>query len=103
MRTQVEIFGASYTFDGDDPEHIRELADYVNRRMAETAANIKNVTTSKVAVLAAMNLADELFRLRHSIETSSRHAAERLDKLVALARGLASSADDEIQEERQPD
>ena len=92
MSTQVEIFGANYTFDGDDAEHIRQLADYVNRKMAETAENIKNVTTSKVAVLAAMNLAEELFTLRDSMEGSSRNAADRLDKLVAVARELGSSS-----------
>jgi cell division protein ZapA len=90
MNTQVEIFGAKYTFDGDDPEHIRQLAEYVNAKMDETAQHIKNVTTSKVAVLAAMNLAEEVFTLRSFLERSTKHAADRLDQLAGLAQNLGS-------------
>ena len=92
MSTQVEIFGAKYTFEGDDPDHIRQLAEYVNAKMHQTAQHIKNVTTSKVAVLAAMNLAEELFTLRTALDRSSQHAADRLDQLLALTRTLASDA-----------
>jgi cell division protein ZapA len=90
MTTEVQIFGAKYTFDSDDPEHVRQLAEFVNRKMLEAAANIKNVTTSKVAVLVAMNLAEELLNLRNTVERSSRLAIDRLDKLVNVAQNLAS-------------
>jgi len=90
MSTEVEIFGAKYTFDGDDPDHIRQLAQYVNAKMDETAQHIKNVTTSKVAVLAAMNLAEELFTLRSLLERSTQQAADRLGQLLALTQQLGS-------------
>ncbi len=99
MSTQVEIFGAKYTFDGDDPEHIRQLAGYVNAKMLETAQHIKNVTTSKVAVLAAMNITEELFNLRREADRSKRHAAHRLDKMLALAQALSPPT----QNENRPD
>ena len=95
MNTQVEIFGAQYTFQGEDPDHVRRLADHVNRTMAETAKSIRNVTTTKVAVLAAMNLADELLTLRDSTERSDNATSQRLDNLLASSRSLASPSTDE--------
>lgn len=95
MSTQVEIFGAQYTFEGDDPDHVRRIADHVNRTMAETAKSIRNVTTTKVAVLAAMNIAHELLTLRDSTERSENATAQRLDNLVALSKSLASPPTDD--------
>jgi len=90
MSTKVEIFGAQYTFQGQDPDHVRRLADHVHRTMAKTAKTIRNVTTTKVAVLAAMNIADELLTLRDSTERSDNATSQRLDNLVALSKSLAS-------------
>ena len=95
MSTQVEIFGAQYTFQGQDPDHVRRLADHVNRTMAQTAKSIRNVTTTKVAVLAAMNIADELLTLRASTERSDNSTSQRLDNLLALSKSLASHPTDE--------
>jgi len=69
----------------------------VNQKMVETARDIRNVTTSKVAVLAAMNLAEELLTLHQSIDRSNRAAAERIDKLVGLSKSLASSPAEETE------
>ncbi len=91
MSTKAGIFGSSYTFDGDDSERIRALADYVDRKMSETAKRIRNVTTSKVAIMTAMTIADELFRLRESVEQAQTDNAARLDHLIAVSRGLGSS------------
>jgi cell division protein ZapA (FtsZ GTPase activity inhibitor) len=60
--------------------------------MAETAKHIRNVTTSKVAVMTAMTIADELFRLRQSVEQAQTDNAARLDNLIAVSRRLGSSA-----------
>ena len=94
MGTTAQIFGAQYTFEGEDPERIRVLADYVNRQMTQTAKSIRNVTTSKVAVMAAMSIADELFRLRESVEQATRNNAARLDDLVAQCKRLDSSLEE---------
>ncbi len=92
MSTEAGIFGSSYTFEGDDSEHIRALADYVDRKMSETAKRIRNVTTSKVAIMTAMTIADELFRLRESVEQADADNAARLDNLIAMSRDLGAPA-----------
>lgn len=61
----VRIFGENYPIRTEGPAtRLEELAHYVDVRMREVAASGKVVVTSKIAVLAALHIADELFRLR---------------------------------------
>lgn len=62
-RTTVEIFGRRYELRTTEPnEHVEELARYVDRRMRELAEVSPHVDTARLAVLVALNIADELFR-----------------------------------------
>ena len=56
----VEIYDQLYHLSGQNPEHIRELAAYVDSKMRAVAAHGRTVDSLRVAVLAALNLADEL-------------------------------------------
>ena len=63
----VRIFGESYPLRTAEPAaRLEELARFVDARMREVAASGKVVVTTKVAVLAALHIADELFRLREA-------------------------------------
>ena len=56
----VEIYDQTYHLSGEDPEHVRRLAELVDARMRAVAAHGHTVDSLRVAVLAALNLADEL-------------------------------------------
>ena len=56
----VEIYDQVYHLSGQDTEHIRELAARVDAKMRAVAAHGRTVDSLRVAVLAALNLADEL-------------------------------------------
>jgi cell division protein ZapA len=56
----VEIYDQIYHLSGQDAEHIRELAAVVDAKMRAVAAQGRTVDSLRVAVLAALNLADEL-------------------------------------------
>jgi cell division protein ZapA len=56
----VEIYDQLYHLSGQDAEHIRELAAKVDAKMRAVAAQGRTVDSLRVAVLAALNLADEL-------------------------------------------
>jgi cell division protein ZapA len=56
----VEIYDQTYHLSGYDPQHIRELAARVDSKMRAVAAQGRTVDSLRVAVLAALNLADEL-------------------------------------------
>ena len=63
----VEIFGGTYSIKGEaDPEYVRQLARFVDEKMRSLAQRSPStVSAQKIAVLAAVNMADELFRLRN--------------------------------------
>jgi cell division protein ZapA len=56
----VQIYDQTYHLSGQDTEHIRELAAQVDAKMRAVAAQGRTVDSLRVAVLAALNLADEL-------------------------------------------
>jgi cell division protein ZapA len=71
--TEVEIFGSYYSVKGDaDPEYVRQLARFVDEKMRSLARKApSSVGAQKIAVLAAINIADDLFKLRrrqHDVE-----------------------------------
>jgi cell division protein ZapA len=82
---QVEIFGEVYSVRGSDENgYLQELADLVDRKMREVAEHVKG-DTARIAILAALNLADELFQIQ------SRQEGERVEireKVAALAEEL---------------
>ena len=58
----VNIYDQTYHLSGQDTEHIRQLAECVDAKMRAVAAQGRTVDSLRVAVLAALNLADELSR-----------------------------------------
>ncbi len=93
-RVKVEIYGQSYTLGGDlDEAYVQQLAEYVDQKMKEVAASTRAVDSARVAVLAAMAIADEYHTLRQ--EKGQRDAAlrARAEKcLTIVERALKQSA-----------
>lgn len=93
--TEVEIFGATYVIrGGQEPEYLNELAEEVDRRMRELAGHVASPETGRLAILTALNLADELSRSRTSwdgerseIEARVTSLAGRLAKALDEGRG----------------
>src|ERR1039457_743573 len=56
---RVEIYDQTYQLRGSDPEYIGKLADYVDTKMRVVAQQASTVDSLRVAVLAALNIADE--------------------------------------------
>jgi cell division protein ZapA len=84
----VKIYGENYPLRTSEPSaRLEELARYVDARMREVAASGKVVVTSKIAVLAALHIADELFRLRET-PPSEPGPGDGEQRLAALARTL---------------
>jgi len=68
-RVDVEIFGKVYTVRGDkDPEYVRRVAEFVDRKMREIAQVTDTVSTSRIAILASLNIADELMTILEESE-----------------------------------
>src|SRR5215471_14400403 len=79
----VEIFGQTYTVKaGADPGYVEELATHVDAQMREVGKTAGAVDSVRVAVLAALNIADECFRLRRQVREADERASARAASLV---------------------
>ena len=68
-KTSVHIFGRNYIIKGDaEPEYILKLAEYVDKRMKEISDYTSEVDTIKIAILTALNIADEYFQMQKQSE-----------------------------------
>ena len=89
--TEVEIFGQTYNVRGEgDPNYLSELARFVDARMREVAAQVATVDPLKIAVLAALNIADEFSRFRKDRDTAAgiwlgktEEISDRLNKVIS--------------------
>lgn len=90
----VEIHGHQYPIrSGLDPIYVAELAAYVDQKMRVASRETTAGDTLKIAVLAALNIADECFRARANEKdqrTSLSIRAGELERVLDLALGLAS-------------
>jgi cell division protein ZapA len=82
---KVEIYDQSYNVNADgNEEYLQEIAAYVDTKMREIAAATKMVDSLKVAVLASLNIADELFAARARQESIEGPLRKRVEKCVTM-------------------
>lgn len=68
-RLQVTIFGQTYTMMGKaSSSYMRMIASHVDDKMKEIAATNPRLDSTKLAVLSAMNIADEYYRLKQDYD-----------------------------------
>lgn len=100
----VDIYDQIYQLRGVNPEHIERLASVVDSKMRAVSSHGATVDSLRVAVLAALNLADELVTLRGRYEAlSSSVEASRQTAAQSMVRSRAGSLMgmlDEVLDER---
>ena len=87
---RVEIYNQTYNIRSDgDNEYIMRLAEYVDGKMREISSGTLTVDSLKVAILAALHIADEYHQLKNQQEQSdaqlasrSAECAEMLDRVL---------------------
>ena len=88
----VQIFGQTYAVKaGSDPAYVEKLAAFVDGQMTEVSRGAGAVDSLRVAVLAALNIADECFRLRDE-KAQAGDGLER--RAAALAKELGAALGD---------
>ncbi|NOQ23666.1 MAG: cell division protein ZapA [Candidatus Aegiribacteria sp.] len=81
--TRVNIFGREYTIRGaGSPAYISEIAHYVDMKMRQMTDNATMASTAKVAIFAALNIADELYQKREKFEELEESQSGELTRLA---------------------
>lgn len=83
---KVSILGQDYTVKAPaDATYIKEVAEYVNERMKEVQDNIgPDQSSTRIAILAAMNISDELFSIKRNKDSISGDVGSRIASLIEL-------------------
>lgn len=82
---KIDIYDQSYNVNASgNEEYLQELASYLDGKMRDIGQATRTVDSLKVAVLAALNIADELFTLRSRQEEMEGPLKKRVEKCVAL-------------------
>jgi len=90
---RVEIYDQTYHLRGSDGDYIGQLADYVDTKMRLISQQAATVDSLRLAVLAALNIADELHVLKRKYDSiasdynrRAEHLAGALDEVLEDAR-----------------
>src|SRR5215472_15054686 len=78
---RVEIFDQVYNLRGSDADYILKLAEYVDGKMRAVSEQTSTVDSVRLAVLAALNIADEYHLLKRKVETPKSEINERAHQL----------------------
>jgi cell division protein ZapA len=90
---RVEIFDQAYNLRGSDPDYILKLAEYVDAKMRAVAEATNTIDTVRLAVLAALNIADEYHLLKKRQDGRTTDYQKRAHLLV-------NALDEVLQEDR---
>ena len=82
---KVRIYGAEYSIRSqEDVNRIKDVAEYVDSKMREVDQNVRVDSSLKVAILASLNITDELFREREDKEKLRDKLENKIEELNRL-------------------
>jgi len=88
---RVEIYDQSYNLRGSDQEYIFKLAEYVDSKMRAVAGQTATIDSLRLAVLAALNIADEYHILKRKYDAIA-------NELTLRTRSLSGALDEILDE-----
>lgn len=92
-KTEVEIFGERYVLRAsDEPGYLQQVAEYVDGKFREVAKESPALVSSKVAVLASLNIADDLFKRDEAARRLEEELIARIDGLVKMLHRDSATA-----------
>ena len=83
---QISIFGQEYSVKAPaDASYIKKIAEYLDSKMREVQEGFSSTQSStRIAILAAMNITDELFNARQSGDSNDNELDEKLSSLIEI-------------------
>jgi cell division protein ZapA len=81
---RVEIYDQPYNLRGTDAEYILKLAEFVDAKMRSVAEQTSTVDSLRLAVLAALNIADEYHLLKKRYDSIASDYRKRADMLAGV-------------------
>ena len=96
--TDVTIFGREYPLHSEESnDYTRSIAQFVDKRMSEIASEQNLADPMRIAILAAMDIADELLRKRDAREDGAGRMSQAITRLAHIVEKDEDTADAETE------
>lgn len=83
--TEISIMGQKFMIRSEsNDEYVQEVAGFVDEKISEVMSSTKSVASLNVAILAAMNIADEYLKFRRERDAKSNQAEKKIKDLIEL-------------------
>ena len=97
---KVELLGQSFAIKSEKSEaHLQKVAGYVNRKFDELRRQTRTTSSHDLALLVALNLADELFDQRSDVDEEKEMIRSRAQKALSTINHVLASAQIQKQEQ----
>ncbi len=84
-KVKVKIYGNEYSIVGEAPaDYVQKLAEYVDTRMHEISKTLSSGNPTQIAILAALNIADEYFQLSESHGDVTGEMERKTNNLISM-------------------
>ena len=89
---EVEIFGQTFRVAADaaDPTYIHRLSAYVDERMQTIARSATSASFNRIAILTALNIADDLLKLQDQHNHAAQVLHDKTENLLSLLQQQVS-------------
>ncbi len=90
---EVNIFNHKFSLKTEEDErYVQRVADFLNRKLFEVQEKTKSVSSLNIALLAALNIADELFKIK--VEKKGKHVDRAKGKIKEIMQWVDRCAGD---------
>lgn len=87
----VRILSETYRIrSGGNPEYVKQLAEYVDMRMNEVSETTPTVDSLKIAILVALNIADDYFSAREELNSLDERIRSKSESMIALLEPIVN-------------
>lgn len=96
QRVEIDIFGQTFSLIADDEARLQEVASYVNAQMKELSQSSATIDSFRLAVLTALNIANERFDLADRLASKDNAVQAQFEALSAKAVRISSELDEAL-------
>jgi len=95
-RVEIDIFGQSFSLMAEDEARLHEVASYVNAQMKELSQSTATIDSFRLAVLAALNIANERFEMADRLASKDNAVQAQFEALNAKAQRISIELDEAL-------
>ena len=92
-RVEIDIFGQTFSLIAEDEARLHEVAKYVDAQMKDLSQSTATIDSFRLAVLAALNIANERFDLAERVDSKENAVRNQFEAMNSKAEQISLELD----------